>query len=341
MVVVPFMKRRRIVVTQLAYEDFAGSGFEIVRAVRQADPEGIDIDQLVVRKTAFGIPCGPTLGELGVLAAQARLDRTDILHFKGDYVHRGSFVGMKLPAGAKRIYTVGGTFFRRGGPPEVSKGQTPLEEYQADLRTALTPDLCYTPEWIWTPHPWTEFDYRWRRGERFRVVHLPSAPAKKGSELVTAALARVRARRGDVEYETASGLPHGEALALKRRAHLVIDQMLLPVYGVAAVEALAAGIPVVNWLEGYYGRIPVCTPRTRTAEALAELIDGLLDWDVLEKLSRETFRYAQQTHGRAGRFWAGVYRRLAAGRSALGWFGRAGGLGGFNRPGWPWRSKSR
>ena len=100
-------------------------------------------------------------------------------------------------------------------------------------------------------------------------------------------------------------------MRLKSNCSLYIDQMLLPVYGNAAVEAMAMGIPVMNWDENYYPyKTPVVKPLDRSPEMVALEIEKWLDWDRLEKLSRETFEYAREVHGGVGKRWVKKYQEL-------------------------------
>jgi hypothetical protein len=78
-----------------------------------------------------------------------------------------------------------------------------------------------------------------------RVVHVPSNPLLKGTELIEAPLRRL-AEAGRVEYIRAENLPAAEVRRLYARADVVVDQFRLGIYGVAAAEALALGRLVVS-----------------------------------------------------------------------------------------------
>ena len=301
--------REKLVVTQLCEEDFAGSGYKIVKAVRESEPFGIDIEQIVLRPSAFGIPCGLTVQQLGADTAQERINRSDIIHFKGDFAYNGEFHGLKIPENIKRVYTVGGSFFRRGGPEAVSWGKEPLESFKADYLTATTPDLCYTDDWYWSPFPCLDFDYQWKRGDHFRIVHIPSDPVKKNTDLLIDAVKLLK--RPDVELVLTSDISHEQSIELKKSASIYADQFLLPVYGNSAVEAMSFGVPVLSWTKDMYNSdCPVISPEELTAESLAERISEFLDWDKLEELSKKTFDYVKLYHGRVGNFWAYKYKDL-------------------------------
>lgn len=78
--------------------------------------------------------------------------------------------------------------------------------------------------------------------EKPRVLHIPSqrTPPIKGTHLIMPVLERLE-REGAIEVVAPSGLPHRELRALVRDCDVVVDQLMFGSYGVAAVEAMAAG----------------------------------------------------------------------------------------------------
>lgn len=112
-----------------------------------------------------------------------------------------------------------------------------------------TPDLLDDlPDAFWCP---VVVDIgRWSadRAERpgpLRVAHAPSVGAVKGTELILPALERLR-DEGAIEVEIVLGRPTAEMPAVFAEADVVIDQMRIGSYGVAACEAMAAGCVVVG-----------------------------------------------------------------------------------------------
>ncbi|MDO8338747.1 MAG: hypothetical protein Q7T15_10905 [Microcella sp.] len=84
-----------------------------------------------------------------------------------------------------------------------------------------------------------------QRGGLLRVVHAPSSGPIKGSELVEP-IVRTLAAEGVIEYRRIEGVPHAEMPAVVRGADVVLEQFRLGSYGVAAVEAMAAGRIVIG-----------------------------------------------------------------------------------------------
>lgn len=82
-------------------------------------------------------------------------------------------------------------------------------------------------------------------GEPLRVVHVPSDSFMKGTEQIEPVLHRL-ADRGLISYEPISGVPQDRMPDVIAAADVVLDQFALGSYGVAAVEAMAAGRAVVG-----------------------------------------------------------------------------------------------
>lgn len=111
-----------------------------------------------------------------------------------------------------------------------------------------TPDqLTYLPDATWLPVV-VDLD-AWPLGTSRRdlpvVVHAPSNPLLKGTAEIEAAL-QPFVDAGRIEYRRVTGLQPAEAAGLIRQADIVIDQVLLGLYGVLACEALASGAVVVG-----------------------------------------------------------------------------------------------
>jgi hypothetical protein len=97
------------------------------------------------------------------------------------------------------------------------------------------------------PAPWQQAARPLFSGDRPVVVHVPSSPQLKGSDRIDAVLTEL-ADRGVVEYRRISGVTHDQMPAVIGDADIVIDQLRIGLYGVAACEALAAGRLVVSYV---------------------------------------------------------------------------------------------
>ncbi|TDE15890.1 hypothetical protein [Jiangella asiatica] len=115
-----------------------------------------------------------------------------------------------------------------------------------------TPDLLtYLPGATWLPVV-VDVD-RWATAapvlqrERPLVVHAPSNPRFKGTEAVEAAMALLVAD-GLIEYRRLEGVPNDRMPAALADADVVVDQLVMGLYGVGACEAMAAGRVVVSYV---------------------------------------------------------------------------------------------
>lgn len=85
--------------------------------------------------------------------------------------------------------------------------------------------------------------------ERLVVVHAPSSPVIKGTQLVRAAVRALREEGYDFEYVELQGVPNSDVRAALRRAHIVLNEFFAFMPGVFAVEAMAAGCAVLTRAE--------------------------------------------------------------------------------------------
>jgi glycosyltransferase involved in cell wall biosynthesis len=111
--------------------------------------------------------------------------------------------------------------------------------------------LSFVPNGSWCPvvvdpDSWAAPQPPFASGRRPVVLHAPSNPVLKGSELLDRLLAEL-VRRGAIEYRRFSDVSPSQMPALYREADIVVDQVSgIADYGVAACEAMAAGRIVVS-----------------------------------------------------------------------------------------------
>lgn len=115
-----------------------------------------------------------------------------------------------------------------------------------------TPDLLIDlPQATWLPviidtDPWaaTRPAFTGLDGPPI-VSHVPSKAIVKGTDLIEPILQRLN-EEGLIRYEPLSGLQYSEMPAAYTGADIVLDQFRIGTYGVAAVEAMAAGRFVIS-----------------------------------------------------------------------------------------------
>jgi hypothetical protein len=147
------------------------------------------------------------------------------------------------------------------------------------LRPYLQPDLFptvyFARQRVWLP----EFGPNPPDPAHTRpvIVHSPSAPNAKGTPAVLTAIDSLRGRF-DVDFRLIQGVPRHQALKLVRDADIFLDQFVLGAYGMAALEAMALGKPVLCYIKPsmaaqYPADLPIVNA---TQESLTDIIAELL-----------------------------------------------------------------
>lgn len=78
------------------------------------------------------------------------------------------------------------------------------------------------------------------------VVHAPSAPMIKGTQVVRAAVQRLRSEGYEFDYRELIGVPHADVMASLRQAHIVLNEFYAFVPGVFGIEAMASGCALLT-----------------------------------------------------------------------------------------------
>ena len=156
----------------------------------------------------------------------------------------------------------------------------------ADRIFVSTPDLLATlPDAEWLPNPVPALDPAPLPDNEIPVVvHCPSDPALKGTDMIEQAVEWLKRQEGqEFVYRRVSGCSHEETLAAMRAADIVIDQAQFPgLYCMVSIEAMALGRPVLASLDpGTQNRlprgcpvVPCGTSMIKIASALAYLLDA-------------------------------------------------------------------
>lgn len=238
---------------------------------------------------------------------QAVIDDCDIIHFKGDDPPAEDFIpGVKIKREKPWILTVSGSFFRRGNNPCACPTYD-INQYDADIKTVLTPDLAY-PEFgakYWTPAAFDmhNMERKWRASSPIILCHIPSARNKKGTSILVEALKRVQDEGIFIQTNIYDNIGYRDSIQKKASATLYFDQInSIGFYGNSAIEAMAQGIPVVSYISknvlermgsiAGYGDPPVINCGA-TVETLVNTFRNLCD---LEEKSKETYEWCKRVH---------------------------------------------
>lgn len=150
------------------------------------------------------------------------------------------------------------SYFNEGDADWLTRTRATTARNRATARAAglplfvSTPDMLYDlPEAIWVPvcldvDVWAS-DHPLFAGRVPRVLFVPSqrTPPIKGTRYVDPVLRRLH-ERGLIDYVAPENVPHAQMRDLVKSVDVVVDQLLFGSYGVAAVEAMAAGRIVVG-----------------------------------------------------------------------------------------------
>jgi hypothetical protein len=109
------------------------------------------------------------------------------------------------------------------------------------------------------------------------VVHSSSAPIAKGTPAVLAAVKRLE-KDYDFTFKLIQNMPRAEALDWVRRADIFLDQFVLGDFGMAALEAMALGKPVIGFIKPALKAVyPADLPILIAAQdSLADVLSNLL-----------------------------------------------------------------
>jgi hypothetical protein len=138
------------------------------------------------------------------------------------------------------------------------------------------------------------------------VVHAPSKRWTKGTERVVPVLEELE-RAGAIEFRMATGVPWARVRELVREADIVVDQFAVGTYGTFACEGMAAGRPVVAFLdERVHQNVGIRPPVVNaTPGTLHSALESLLDdREFAIRTARESVEYVRTYHD--GTYTAGV-----------------------------------
>ncbi|GAA2636219.1 glycosyltransferase [Streptomyces axinellae] len=138
------------------------------------------------------------------------------------------------------------------------------------------------------------------------VVHAPSRRWTKGTERVMPVLEELD-RSGAIDFRLTEGLPWPAMRKLVKEADIVIDQFAIGTYGTFACEGMAAGKPVVAFLdERVHKEVGAVPPLVNaTPDTLRTALESLLDDRAFAvRTGEESRAYVRTYHD--GRYTAGV-----------------------------------
>ncbi|MER6995009.1 glycosyltransferase [Streptomyces sp. NPDC000410] len=166
-----------------------------------------------------------------------------------------------------------------------------------------TPDLLDDlPTATWTPlvvnvAAWAT-DRPVMERKRPVVLHAPSKRWTKGTDRIMPVLTELH-DKGLIEFRLAEGIPVGEMREWVQDCDIVLDQFTTGSYGTFAVEAMAAGKPIVGYISDQVkgatqGALPIVSA---TPTDLREVLESLLDdREGTALIGQESAKFARTYH---------------------------------------------
>lgn len=146
------------------------------------------------------------------------------------------------------------------------------------------------------------------------VVHAPTAPIAKGTPAVLKAIEQLKTKY-DFEFRLLQGINRSRALELMQNADIFLDQFVLGDHGMAALEAMAFGKPVLCYImPSVIDKYPPdCPIINANQDNLAGVLEPLLkDGGLRHEIGRRSRAYVEKYHDatRLAHQLVDIYREL-------------------------------
>lgn len=278
-------------ITMLSKIDYAGSGHKLCQALRMYGKHDIEI-----YTGKYYNPFGhPDNSKWNYNFVQDRINKSDIVHLKGDFPPAHKYMGLSIDH-KPIVITVSGSHFRKKWLGGYEKHD--IQEYsQANIRTAFTPDLCYE-DFQWIPHPIDSAGKKieWQPPDKPLMLHMPTRPEIKGTDFVYDLFAELKLH--GIEVLVVKDMSFRQAVEYRKRATIFFDQFKVGFYGNSAIEAMQYGIPVAAWIRPeamkHIHGCPVITEELNAKKYAKKILSML---DSLKVISIMTKQWCDNVHG--------------------------------------------
>jgi glycosyltransferase involved in cell wall biosynthesis len=142
-------------------------------------------------------------------------------------------------------------------------------------------------------------------GEAVRILHNPNHTGVKGSEFILHAVNVLQQRGLKVELVLLQGVQNRKVKEMMQTADIHADQLILPGYGMSAVEAMASGLPVVANLSDHryttifrrFSYLQECPIFSSTPETIIDDLEVLVKRPQLRRqLGQASRAYVEKYH---------------------------------------------
>ncbi|MDX8548931.1 glycosyltransferase family 4 protein [Methanospirillum sp. J.3.6.1-F.2.7.3] len=97
--------------------------------------------------------------------------------------------------------------------------------------------------------------------EEILIVHAPTKRDLKGTSYIIAAIEKLKSEAFPITFRLVENLSHDEAIMIYKGADIVIDGIVQGPYGILAIECMALGKPVLDYINEafieYYPDLPI------------------------------------------------------------------------------------
>jgi glycosyltransferase involved in cell wall biosynthesis len=149
------------------------------------------------------------------------------------------------------------------------------------------------------------------------IIHSPSDPLVKGTKYVLEAVEQLHRRGLQFDFQTLTGVPRHEMLAVMGRCDIYLDQFVAGAYGMVAIEAMAMGKPVLCYIkpslvQQYPASLPIVN--TTVDDLATKLEEVIVDGELRHRLGRLGREFVLEYHDVSKQVveLTALYRRLMA-----------------------------
>jgi glycosyltransferase involved in cell wall biosynthesis len=119
----------------------------------------------------------------------------------------------------------------------------------ADALFVSTPDLLKdVPGAVWIPNPIFTEDYKQHYSSGVIIAHAPTDRELKGTQYLIDAFEEIHKQFPTTTLDLIEGVPYKEALERYRKSTLLVDSLVMGIYGMVALECMAMRVPVMGYI---------------------------------------------------------------------------------------------
>ncbi len=131
-----------------------------------------------------------------------------------------------------------------------------------------------------------------------RIVHAPTAPNAKGTKYIVQAVDYLKTKYR-FEFEMLTGVSRPQVLRAMQECDIYIDQLIIGMHGMAAIEAMSFGKPVICYINpvtgaGYPNDLPIVNANPQDIGDKLEML--LKDSDLRRRTGEASRRYVEKYH---------------------------------------------